>query len=328
MQVVESGMISIVHSPNLDINTVLASKNVKLHEVHQPVSSENRNYFKIKWDNDAFPAPDECGTAQQLDDGCLFNTEVIEKLVFNEIPTKKKLLRKLKIGSPPPEWFEKGYQIISDIDDVKVYNQLGDNHNITERTIFGTTFRGDMKYYLNKESVVSISDGTDTFTFRNPPSLMSLIEQKTSDAYYETEALLDHYVYHSNTAPFIAKHMIKSFVTSNPSPGYVFRAATAFKTGLFNHTGIVFGDGVHGNLEALFAAILLDDEARRPVLDADPTFGSVRETIVKLIAFMRAMEFTQNDRVPTLRMNDMISKIAQEPYATPNVFSCKSYTLR
>ena len=328
MKVVDSGMISIVHSPNLDINTVLAGKGKTLHQVHQPVSRDNRNYFKIKWDNNNLPAPDQCGTSQQLSDGCLFDTDVTENRVFNEIPKRKQILRKLNIGSPPPEWFNKSYALTNNTTDVAVYNEPKDGESITKRTIFGITLRGEMKYYLNKESIVSISDGTNIYTFRNPPSLMSLHEQKTSDAYYETEALLDHYVYHSNTAPFIAKHMIKSFVTSNPSPGYVFRAATAFKKGVFEHSGIMFGDGMRGNLEALFAAILLDAEARSPVLDADPTFGSVREPIVKLIAFLRAMEFTQNDRVATFRMSDMISKIAQEPFKTPNVFSCKSYLLR
>lgn len=115
--------------------------------------------------------------------------------------------------------------------------------------------------------------------------------------------------------------MIKRFVTSNPSPKYVRRVANAFKDGLYTKHGVDFGDGVHGNLEALFAAVLLDKEARSAVLDHDPSHGSLREPIIKMIAFMRAMEFKRNDRVPTLRMFNMISKIGQEPIATPNVFS-------
>jgi len=77
----------------------------------------------------------------------------------------------------------------------------------------------------------------------------------------------------------------------------------------------------------MFAAILLDDEARTVVLDADPTFGSLKEPILKLFAFMRAMEFTMNDRIPTLRMVEMVNKIGQEPFRTPNVFSCKYYLI-
>ena len=73
----------------------------------------------------------------------------------------------------------------------------------------------------------------------------------------------------------------------------------------------------------MFAAILLDDEARAVVLDADPSFGSLKEPILKLFAFMRAMEFTMNERRPTLRMVDLVNTIGQEPFRTPNVFSCK-----
>lgn len=86
---------------------------------------------------------------------------------------------------------------------------------------------------------------------------------------------------------------------------------------------MLFGDSTRGSLEATFAAILLDSEARTVVLDADPTFGSLKEPLLKLFAFMRAMEFTMNDRVPTLRMVNLVNKIGQEPFRTPNVFSCK-----
>jgi uncharacterized protein (DUF1800 family) len=38
------------------------------------------------------------------------------------------------------------------------------------------------------------------------------------DAHYETEALLDHLLYHKNCPPFISRALIQRFTTSNPSP--------------------------------------------------------------------------------------------------------------
>ena len=52
--------------------------------------------------------------------------------------------------------------------------------------------------------------------------------------------------------PFIAKHLIKHFVTSNPTPGYIERIARVFNDD---------GNGERGNLKAVIKAILLDKEA-------------------------------------------------------------------
>lgn len=324
VKVDNAGMISIVHDPNLDINTVLQSKGETLQSIHQPVSPDNNNYFKVKWNQGQFPsALNQCGSCQQLGNNCLCEVSVSEDKIFSQVPKANEALKKLTIGSPHPDFYDKGYQLVSETNGVQLYLVPEDNPKITKRAIFGVWSRGQLKYYRNIKSEVSIANGEQSYTFRNPPSFLSIIEQKTSDAYYETEAVLDHYIYHPNTAPFIATLMIKRLVTSNPSNSYVKRAANAFKKGLYEIEGIAFGDGVHGNLEALFAAILLDDEARSSVLDADPTFGSLKEPLVKLIGFMRAMEFQQNTRVPALRMSDLITKVGQEPFATPNVFSCK-----
>ncbi len=57
------------------------------------------------------------------------------------------------------------------------------------------------------------------------------------DAQYETEAALDLYFYHPNTAPFIAFRLIQRFTTSNPKPRYVKAVATAFRTGSYEGIG-------------------------------------------------------------------------------------------
>jgi uncharacterized protein (DUF1800 family) len=86
--------------------------------------------------------------------------------------------------------------------------------------------------------------------------------------------------------PFVAKQMIEHLVTSNPSPAYVQRVATAFKTGAFNS----YGSGKRGDMEATIAAILLDTEARRG--DNPPTVnvadGKLREPVVMIASLARA----------------------------------------
>lgn len=212
-----SGLVSIVHNPNLEINSVLVAEGITLQEVHQPVSIWNTNFFKVKWDGDAFPSlSDGCGTCTTLADGCLCDVTVSNQIQFESFPTAEQVLSQLKVGSVPVDWLELDYELFQSTADVDMYNKIG-NTNFAVDTVFVVRSEGgELKYFMNYKSLVTVNDGTQTYSFRNPSSLMSLIEQKTSDAYYETEALLDMYTHHDNTPPFIASRMIKRFVTSNP----------------------------------------------------------------------------------------------------------------
>jgi hypothetical protein len=62
----------------------------------------------------------------------------------------------------------------------------------------------------------------------------------------------------------------------------------AFKTGDYNGFGL---SGKYGDLGAAVAATLMDREARSLTLAADPTHGQIREPILRLMHFLRAMEF-------------------------------------
>ena len=171
-------------------------------------------------------------------------------------------------------------------------------------------------------SMITIGSGSTTFTARNPPHFMSFLVQDRRDAMYETDAVLDHYFYHPNVAPFISKRIIQRFGISNPSPRYIAQAATAFTTGSYTSQGLTFGDGKYGNLGAMVAAIVLDREARSSVLDSDPTFGSMREPMIKLIAFLRAMKLETRSTVKQLSLPFYESStISQKPHESPNVFS-------
>ena len=60
---------------------------------------------------------------------------------------------------------------------------------------------------------------------------------------------------HPNVGPFISRQLIQRLVTSNPSPGYVYRVTQKFNDN---------GSGVRGDMKAVIKAILLDYEARSP----------------------------------------------------------------
>lgn len=98
------------------------------------------------------------------------------------------------------------------------------------------------------------------------------------------EAVLNSLMNHPNTAPFVSKQLIQHLVTSNPSPAYVQRVATAFNTGRFQG----FGKGLPGDLKAVVAAILLDEEARSATPPS--TAGKLREPAHFFVSVIRSMK--------------------------------------
>ena len=75
--------------------------------------------------------------------------------------------------------------------------------------------------------------------------------------------VIEHFFHHPSHAPFLSLRFLQRFGLSNPSPGLVERVATAYIEGSYN--GI--GSGSYGDLSALVAAILLDDESRSTTLE-------------------------------------------------------------
>lgn len=106
---------------------------------------------------------------------------------------------------------------------------------------------------------------------------------------------------------------------ANPSPDFIERVATAYATG--NYDNGRFGSGSYGDLGALVAAILLDDETRKPVLDSDPAHGHIREPLVKVLAFFRSMGISFDQPLSQSTLWSTESKIGQGSYEAPSVFS-------
>jgi uncharacterized protein (DUF1800 family) len=128
-------------------------------------------------------------------------------------------------------------------------------------------------------------------------------QQELDDALQE---LFDH----PNVGPFVARRLIGALVTSNPSPAYVARVASAFNSG---------SGGVRGDLKAVAKAILLDPEARQGDNEPPPpTFGHLREPVLYVTSILRAL----NANVAEANgLAGRASAMGQNPFFAPTVFN-------
>jgi len=296
-------------------------------------------YFGVKWKGSGtFPSPDtNCneGMCALSIDGtaCLCDTKVVESPVFDgsSFPTGEEILSNLHIGSPPPDMFESGFYSVSSqsTTEVKLYYKSSSVDEFAIDSIFEVQEHGVVHYLKNMKSEVYIlqsSNGSQTeHAFRNPPHFVSLVDPTLRDAYHETDAVLKHYLHHDNAAPFIAKQLLKRFGKSNPSPQYVRTVATAFRDGSYvwadGTDSVSFGTGEYGNMASTAAAIMLHSEARSAVLDMDPAEGSIREPLIKVIGFMRSMEYTHEIPLQEIMFSQLYQRIGQMAHDTRSIFS-------
>jgi Protein of unknown function (DUF1800) len=121
---------------------------------------------------------------------------------------------------------------------------------------------------------------------------------------------------HPNVGPFIGKQLIQRLVTSNPSPAYVARVSAAFADN---------GQGVRGDMKAVLRAILLDSEARDDAVSNQPSFGRVREPILRMTHLMRVFG-ARTDADPydfgiSMWLYDRRKGLWQTPLGSPTVFN-------
>lgn len=117
----------------------------------------------------------------------------------------------------------------------------------------------------------------------------------------EVEDIVDIIMRHPSTAPFISKELIQKLATETPTPGYVERVATVFKS-------------TDGDLKATVRAILLD-----PEFTSDEVVRSQHKTPLDiLVGSVRALGIA----LPT--GNDLLKLLEAAghcPYLPPSVFS-------
>jgi cullin-associated NEDD8-dissociated protein 1 len=228
------------------------------------------------------------------------------------------VLSKLAIGAYDPSAYDEG-TFAEQLTANGVTAYLTATGTFNADTVFVVTDQYNrIRRFKNAKEYVRIQ-GAPEYAFRNAPSFMSVLntEADQRDAIYETDAALEHYLYHDNTAPFIAYRLIQRFTTSNPTPAYVEAVATAFRSGKYED----FGTGKYGDLAATISAVLLEPEARSVVLDADPFHGSLKEPLLRVMSLMRGMELKQTEGQSVLNLADLSTKIGQMAHSFPSVFS-------
>ena len=124
---------------------------------------------------------------------------------------------------------------------------------------------------------------------------------------------LDTLFNHPNTGPFIARELIQRLVTSNPSPGYIYRVAQVFANN---------GSSVRGDLGAVVRAILTDYEARSAVVAATPSYGKLKEPLLRATALLRAFNGASNSgRYSLFTGQNTENLLGQTALHSPTVFN-------
>ena len=122
---------------------------------------------------------------------------------------------------------------------------------------------------------------------------------------------LDNLFNHPNVGPFIGKQLIQHLVTSNPSPAYVERVATAFNNNRTNPN----------QMQEVVKAILLDPEARGDV-KTDPNYGKLREPLQYILAMLRGFNATSDGVIGSRSQSgDLPSTLDQPLFQPATVFS-------
>ena len=126
----------------------------------------------------------------------------------------------------------------------------------------------------------------------------------------DVNAAIDNLFNHANVGPFLAIRLIQRLVTSNPSPAYVDRVASAFNNN---------GSGVRGDMKAVVKAVLLDTEARDPAMMDLPTWGKLREPVLRVVNIARA--FNAASVAGYYPLDQFVLDHLQDPMNAPSVFN-------
>jgi len=327
IKVRSDGLIAFVHKPKF---------NAEVYDDTTPYVDFDfaATFIKLPWQKDPvthyeiFPTVNNtCGNgvcAATHDDMCLCNVTVTETPVFATLPSRQDALAALKIGAHDPALFSDDsttYILLESSGEVDAYVSSESGIIFSTSTIFQVTNEFGETIYL-KNMLSSISLGAP-YEMRNPPSFINLVTMTERDFENEVDAFLTDLIRYESTAPHVSQRLIQVFGVSNPSPSYVSRVTQAFRSGTFTKGGTSFGDQNYGNLAAVAAAITLDPEFMSVVGDDDPIAGQLREPLLKVIAYLRSMEFKRKPNVKFRHglFQDMHFKIGQMVFQPPDQFS-------
>lgn len=123
---------------------------------------------------------------------------------------------------------------------------------------------------------------------------------------------LDRLFNHPNVGPFFGRQMIQRMVTSNPSSAYVKRVAAAFADN---------GEGVRGDLKAVWRAVLLDPEALAPADPKDALHGKLREPVQRFVSWARTLGLKSDTGNCEIFSTAGQEGLGQSPLRSPSVFN-------
>jgi uncharacterized protein (DUF1800 family) len=139
--------------------------------------------------------------------------------------------------------------------------------------------------------------------------LNGVVVPANQSAAQDLKMTLDTIFNHPNVGPFVCRQLIQRLVTSNPTPGYVYRVASVFNNN---------GQGVRGDLKAVVRAILLDYDARVGFVTAQGA-GHEREPVVRVTNLLRAFNATSPSGKYSVR--NAYASLAEEAMHSPTVFN-------
>jgi uncharacterized protein (DUF1800 family) len=171
-----------------------------------------------------------------------------------------------------------------------------------------TTFPNKAANYFAPMAPVESEHDTTSKTLLNGVVLPS-----GQTAEEDLDGALSNLFSHPNVGPFVCRQLIQHLVTSNPSPAYVSRIAAVFANN---------GSGVRGDMQAVIRAVLEDTEARAG--DTDPTYdgGHLREPILWMTNFLRAVGFTNTDANGSYySLSNYSNNLNERPYRSGSVFN-------
>jgi uncharacterized protein (DUF1800 family) len=177
------------------------------------------------------------------------------------------------------------------------------------------TTRTSNSSYVNPMTVRSGDHATVKKTLLNGFVIPAAASMNSTLANQELDQALDNIFNHPNVGPFIARRLIQRLVTSNPSPGYIYRVAEVFRNN---------GQGTRGDMKAVVRAILTDYEARTTTLVGNAGYGRLKEPVLKLAQVIRAFHFTSNAVAPNpqyFRLSSTNNEFLQTPYDADTVFN-------
>lgn len=290
--------------------------------VWEGVDTSTRNFFRPAWINsfDQTQCADVPG-CEVITEGCLCTVMVDESVAFSTPPSSKDdVLEKCFIGGVDPSMAPDEYNTLPEACSIKgirnVYSKRSsDCSRLGPDVVF--EYIDEFGFTRFAKNLISTVEIGDNYSFRTPVQFINFIDPELRDTLYEFEEILDSMFYHPNHPPFMAKSLLQRFGHSNPSPELIKTVAEAYKAGSYN--GI--GSNEYGDLGALVAAILLHPESSSVSLPSDPTFGQIREPIVKIVAFMRALEYQHDSPLFIPLLDSLQSEIRQGTYQQPSVFN-------